>query len=714
METILNHKSKGMRGILGRYLRKAREKGLRESSFLFYRLIRGFLESKYDRISIRYGGSELSDKQFFRKIDTSLPGLERIAEALSGNSFREAKEEFTTYLRNRITPEFFFRRGEKRPLIRGINECYEESANATVRRANQICEHEFHFLIPNFRRYGERVDWLSSLIDQRRWEIKYWQDIDIIGGKRIGDVRQIWELNRHQYFVTLGKAYWYTGDEKYAKEFVSQMKDWIENNPHGISVNWVHAQEIALRIISWIWAYYFFCDSPNFGVEDQIQFFKSLYLQTEFLRKHLSDTTNSTHNHIISETAGLAMMAIMFPEFRKSRDWWRDGVDRLEKELKRQICEDGVSGETSTNYHFFVLDSFLQIWILVKKNGLDCPPELDRMLEKMIEFSMYVCRPDGTLPIIGDSDSGRSIRLDDLSGDDRRSYLSTGAVLFNRSDMKSVAGKFHEESLWLLGAEGHKKFEQLNSKEPKNLSVLYPDSGYCIMRNDWSDKASQLIFRGGPVNIPKDVSIGHNHADYLSFELIVNGKPFIVDPGVYTYNSDDEWRWYGRKTSSHNTVVVDGRDQFVIDSQRFGLPKIATTSVHAFQSEDSIGLIHASHDGYEALNHPITHHRKIYFDKIKGCWVLTDVLAGAGRHQIDWYFHFDVGIRVEIVDELVLSAKSNGGTELFIRPLETGKLTAEIIDGWLSRRYGIKEEAKVLRYSIESECPCELQIEIRA
>ena len=676
------------------------------------KLIWDVINRKSEKINILWFPNILSDKAFFRKIDLKLRDLWEVRTALGQKDFNRGKVFFVAHLRKRKLPKFFLDSEERGELLKVIDES-GESKEATIRRANEISEHNFQFLVPDLR-LADKVDWLSNLIDGKRWEIKYWRDIDYSSDERIGDVRQIWELNRHQYFVTLGKAYWYTGDEKYAREFVSQMRDWIKKNPYGKSVNWVHAQEIALRIISWLWAYVFFCESPIFTVEDQIEFFKSLYLQTEFLSRHLSDTTLSTHNHIISETAGLAMMAIMFPEFKRSKAWWKNGVDRLERELKRQICNDGVSGETSTNYHFFVLDSFLQIWILLKKNGFEYPSEMDHMLEKMIEFSMYICRPDGTLPIIGDSDSGRSIRLDDLSGDDRRSYLSTGAVLFGRSDMKSVAGKFHEESLWLLGSEGYKKFEQLNSREPKNLSVLYPDSGYCIMRNDWSEKADQLIFRGGVISIPKDVSIGHNHADYLSFELIVDGKPFIVDPGVYTYNLDDQWRWYGRKTSSHNTVVVDGRDQFVIDSQRFGLPKVANSTVHTFESKDSIDFIHASHDGYEALNHPITHHRKISFDKIKGCWVLIDVLAGAGRHKFDWYFHFDERIKVEILDELVLSAKSNGGTKLLIRCLKPKDLTVDIIDGWVSRRYGIKEEAKVLKYSIESECPCELQIEIRA
>ena len=699
-------------GAIGYYLDKARKKGFRETLLSINRVINCYLKMQLEKLRISYLTIELSDRGFFKKIDLRFAGLEKVREAVSKRDFQKGKHRSIKHYKKRTSPRFFLSPNKNENLNIVINDRFKKSKKTTIKRAEEICLHEFEFIVPGLR-FSGKVDWLSNLLDKRRWEIKYWRDIDYSSDKRIGDVRLIWELNRHQYFVTLGKAYWYTGDEKYAKEFVSQLRDWIETNPYGKTVNWVHAQEVALRIMSWIWSYHFFCDSPSFKVEDQIEFLKSLYLQAEFLRKKLSDTRFSTHNHIISETAGLAMMAVIFPEFKKSKVWWRDGVVRLERELERQICDDGVSGETSTNYHFFVLDSFLQISILLNKNGLPYPRATKQILEKMIEFSMYICRPDGTLPIIGDSDSGRSIRLDELNGSDRRSYLSTGAVLFDRADMKAVAGKFYEESLWLLGTEGLRNFDKITSNEPTNLSALYPDSGYCVMRDAWSSSANELTLRCGAVSIPKHVAIGHNHADYLSFELIIDGEPFIIDPGVYTYNLDDEWRWYGRKTSSHNTVVIDDADQFVINSQRFGLPKIAKTTVHAFDSTHSYDFIHASHDAYESLANPITHHRNIFFNKISKRWAMTDNLVGSGNHKIDWYFHFDVGIDLKTTDGLSVIATSNGRPKLVLRPLQSENVAMEIIDGWVFKRYGAKRKARVLKYSKQSSCPCKFEIEFK-
>ena len=70
------------------------------------------------------------------------------------------------------------------------------------------------------------------------------------------DVKYIWEVNRHQYLIVLGKAYWLTGDERYAEKVVSAIGSWIEENPCNIGVNWTSSLELAVRTISWMWAYF--------------------------------------------------------------------------------------------------------------------------------------------------------------------------------------------------------------------------------------------------------------------------------------------------------------------------------------------------------------------------------------------------------------------------------------------------------------------------
>ncbi len=46
-----------------------------------------------------------------------------------------------------------------------------------------------------------------------------------------GDEEWTFMLNRHRYWIDLGKAYFLTGKEKYARTFVQQVTHWIDNNP---------------------------------------------------------------------------------------------------------------------------------------------------------------------------------------------------------------------------------------------------------------------------------------------------------------------------------------------------------------------------------------------------------------------------------------------------------------------------------------------------
>jgi hypothetical protein len=60
-------------------------------------------------------------------------------------------------------------------------------------------------------------------------------------------------------------------------------------------------------------------------------------------------------------------------------------------------------------------------------------------------------QPDGRTPEIGGADDGKPIRMEHLPFWDFRPYLAIGAVLFERADFKRLAGRFHEDALWLLG-----------------------------------------------------------------------------------------------------------------------------------------------------------------------------------------------------------------------------------------------------------------------
>src|SRR5205085_1713401 len=131
-------------------------------------------------------------------------------------------------------------------------------------------------------------------------------------------------------------------------------------------------------------------------------------------------------------------------------------------------------------YHRYTADFYIHLAILLRLNGISPPPELEPKLELLLDHLMYITRPDGATPFFGDDDGGRLVTLDNHPANDFRSVLSTGAVLFNRPDYKFVAGGVAEETLWLLGPDGLRSFDQIESQPPAKTSVAFADGGYYV------------------------------------------------------------------------------------------------------------------------------------------------------------------------------------------------------------------------------------------
>ena len=523
-------------------------------------------------------------------------------------------------MRSRNTPSFFFNHKEKEMILSTIKKHFKQSRKQTIMFAEEIVDHRFHILGKDIN-FSGKIDWHSSFNGKKRWPLSFSPNIDYFSTKRIGDIKLAWELNRTQHFVILGKAYWLTRDEKYIKEFQDQLLDWIEENPYKRGINWMEGIEAAIRLISWIWAYFFFLDSQSLDVEAHFKFLKSVYLQTKFIEEHLSDKWQLNNNHLIAEAVGLIYVGITFPEFRESERWRTKGFTLLEKELLKQILSDGVSWEQSTGYHRFITDLCLHAAILAKKNDIKVPETVLLKLEQMIEFLNQITKTDGRIPLIGDGDDALVLKIDETDYDDARSTITVGSILFGRKNWIRTKS---EEAFWLLGTSALIK-EQLPIFQG---SKLFKDSGYCVMRG----KGKYLLFVLSPKE-KKYSHASHKHLDMLSFVLDSYGVYFFVDPGTYTYFGDFKWRKYFRSIKAHNTVVSNDDDPVQM-KEIFELPSIPTSNLLEFSINDKFDFIVAKHDGYKSMSHI----RSIIYIKPE-YWIIIDFIKGIGNHLFDLYLY---------------------------------------------------------------------------
>jgi hypothetical protein len=630
----------------------------------------------------------------------------------------------------------FFRHGQHRAAATLLWEfTYRTSSMGTIEDAKEICKHTFQLLGSDKTSIGRKIPWHTDFKSGYSWPLKpYWDmlPIDPIDSitdmKSKYDVKIPYELSRFQHLPTLGKAYRLSGDEKYAREFIDEINDWIESNPYPYGINWTCSMDIAIRVVNWLWGFYFFKDSLKITDQFLVKFLQSLLAHGKHIEKNLERTSRGAElvnrvlvhgrlnldtlraawkgintNHYLADIIGLVYLGILFPEFKDAKKWRDFGIKKLISGMRNQIYSDGVDYEGSISYHRLVTELFLAATLLCLNNNIVFPGWYMERLERMIEFVMYYTKPDGAAPQLGDNDDGRLQILSNYGNWDRldhRYLLSIGAVLFDRTDFKQAAGKFHEEAFWLLGEDGLKKFNELPDQKLPVNSKAFVEGGFYIMRRD------SLYMIVDCVTHNRRASSGHKHNSLLSFELFAYDKTFILDPGAYIYTADKEMRNLFRSTKYHNTVVVDGEEQNRIDkNELFKVEPDASIRVSKWESTPEYDILIAEHDGYGRLKNPVIHQREIFFNKTKGFWVVRDTLNGEGYHHYDLYFHF-APIEIEFDKDLPLAIKTKAdGANLAIIPLDREGVSVEVTKGWVSYRYGVKVEAPIVKYSKKGIAP---------
>ena len=613
----------------------------------------------------------------------------------------------------RITPEILFDRFFELsadtffPSFRNTGKTVEifraEFKGAPVadvlEKAEKIIDGKFDLLGYSNLDFGSAIDWHFEPIQRKHLPLKHWKQFDELDTSETGDKKIIWELNRHQHFFTLGLAYRLTGEERYAATFARHIESWMEQNPPGFGINWFSSLEVAFRLISWIWAVHFFKDSNSLTPELFQKVLKYLYLHGRHIEKYLS-VYYSPNTHLTGEALGLFYLGTQLEIFERARHWRELGEEILFAELDRQIHEDGVYFEQSTWYQRYTADFYTHFLILKAFDAGDTDKNLQAKLESKLQsahdFLMFATRPDGTTPLIGDDDGGRSLPLSAARKNDFRGLLSTAAIVFGRGDYKRVAGAFSEETLWLLGAEGLKSFENLPSFEPPQTSRFFADGGYFVMRDGWAATDNFLLIDGGELGA---LSGGHGHADALAIELAAGGKTLLVDSGTYTYHESEEMRDYFRSTIAHNTLMIDEKSQSE-PAGKFAWKTRAEVKIQSQIAEDRFDFFEASHDGYERFETAATHERSILFLK-NDYWIMRDFVQAQGAHDYALNFQFEKGVNpaVETGDSGATcvgeTPSGQDGWRMFTFGDSGGWQRKE---SWISGVYGQKTNAPLLRF----------------
>ncbi len=431
----------------------------------------------------------------------------------------------------------------------------------------------------------------------------------------------------------LGEGYARTGNPKYARAFNDMLADFFVDSPspalngafrpgepippspgpgaHGGSM-W-SGLALGARMIHGFHYYAIFADSPWFTPDVRAMWIFNLPQMAEVLERQRGGGNWATQMN-----DALFQFGLTYPEFRRAGDRVKAAWESLVANAFETVRPDGALREPTINYHMLVLNRYSRAIQDCRARGLEVPPAMVELVEKMFDLVMHTTAPDGTLVPWGDS-----------THPTRPEILERGAGLYDRRDFRYV---------FTAGREG---------TPPARTSTAFKDAGFCYLRNDWSSDSNFAALRCGPFG-------SHGHHDALSIVVAAFGHWMLIDPGMHTYGTPE-----ARELTSgaaHNTLTVDGHDA---RSARL-------TSWHTARGFDFAA---GCNDGFIGLT-DVRHLRRLWFLKDDGAgpdlWLVWDDVEGSGQHEVHARYRF-APLKVDTDGTAVAFWTQGSGPNLAVR-----------------------------------------------
>ncbi|MGH9253423.1 MAG: heparinase II/III domain-containing protein [Vicinamibacterales bacterium] len=587
-----------------------------------------------------------------------------------------------------------------------VNARWPEAARQAAARGDHVLAGRFDVLGYRLLPWGSpdgAIDWHLDPVSGRRAPLRFWADVPYLDPV-IGDHKVVWELNRHQHWLQLGRALWLTGDVRYRRGIIAQLHGWLAANPPLAGINWASMLEIALRAISWTWGLHFLlghdrhqAPSTKHQAPDSpwlIDLLVALHRQLTHVEQNLS-VYFSPNTHLTGEALGLYVVGVALPELANSSRWADTGRRILLEQIGRQIHADGGHAERSTHYQRYTLDFYLMAWLTATRDAdKEAAGRFADAARRLAEFTRAMADDRGRLPLIGDDDGGMLWPIGRACHDVRDS-LALAAVILDRPDLAPWG--LQEEVVWIAGQAAWDARFDVPAGAAAVSSRTLADTGFVVIRDSSGSHATFDVGGHGYL------TGGHAHAGALAITLALRGKPLLIDPGTFTYTMHPGLRDRLRSTMSHNTVTLDDRSQ-AVSAGPFGWRTRADARLHDRRLTDDFDWAEASHTGYAPVRH-----RRTVVRAARGGWLIADEMLGSGCLTARAHWHFDPGWLPTCDAPGRLRARHVDGDEAWLLHDASDLLLAHGDDesglGWYAPVYGTLVPAWTVRTTRRTDAP---------
>ncbi len=597
-------------------------------------------------------------------LDMDNPNLKKMGDVTG--------EKIIEYYRNRENPKYLFSLKDAECLV----------DDKILDDAEKVMEHDIFGY-----KFNGPIDWMfNPTVETSR------------------DNEWSWSLFRTIYWQPLARAYALTKDEKYTKEFLSQMHSFREAWPADEFLNdftFVPKQpfpgtawrtiETGIRVYTtWLPVFEIFRHSSVWSSEDLACFLLGLRDHALFLMGHYSNHDRSS-NWLSMETSALLQIAIMFPEFKESKEWFNTAYSRVMHEVRFCFSDNGIHMEKTPIYHMVASIAFTQALVMCRLNNIYVP---DYAWEVIRRSALYICsliKPDLSTPMIGDADR------DDLTTRRADTSIYEGMNLsFYPKDLNELRA-YMNQMYELFGDQEFKYFASLREQgsQPKEKDFKFSEEGIYVLRTGWDSNADYLCTHSTQLELGERST--HSHNDCMHAEITLKGEDILVDSGRYIYRSSiwKDWRAYFCSALAHNTLYVDNHEMGEIKG--VDRRRNVRCLCHYFGNKEGLKIVDLSHNGYAYLADPVFHRRKLILAP-NSVAVLIDYVDGPANENHDFRLMYNFNTTNVVLDGKHVDYKSKNNVDFTVDFTSNVDFNSYLLcgsedpkGGWISYGYPVKE-----------------------
>ena len=462
------------------------------------------------------------------------------------------------------------------------------------------------------------------------------------------EMSRLWRYNLHYFDYILGA-------DRAVADSGQLLSSWIAANPRGRGDAW-EPYPLSLRVVNWIKLFL----RGDFAPHVQREWVHSLHEQAAWLERHLE--YHLLANHLLKNGKALLFAGAYLAGADADR-WLRKGAGILTAAVSEQLLDDGGHFERSPMYHAIVVEDFLDVLNLLRGSpalaGIMDANMLAGRTRTALEFLADLTYPDGSVAMFNDSVAGVAPPFGTLA---------------------QYAGEVMDYDAAKRG--------------PALRTIAYGDSGYYGV----AEGQDRLLIDCGEIG-PR-YQPGHAHCDTLSYELVLAGRPVVVDSGVHDYE-DSPMRRYVRSTAAHNTVRIDGCEQ----SELWGAFRVARRARPLYarigRRDAAHVLFEGSHDGFTRLPGSPVHVRRIEYRH--GCCTVQDRVTGSGTHRAESFIHLHPDLMAVLDGSSVMVTRHDGEPVARIDVLAADQV--DVGTSWHCPEFGKRLANAVITLTCEGPLP---------